>query len=324
VQEDFEDWEITPDAQPKAADYGYDLDAALSGVVGLEAQIPADAYTADILGQARGGNGVLIDDSGLVLTIGYLITEAQQVHLHTRHGQVVEGHVLGIDNASGLGLVQALDPLDIPALKLGDSRHATPREEVVVGGAGGRKRSVAANIVARQEFAGYWEYLIEEAIFTAPAHPNWGGTALIGPAGDLLGIGSLQLQHQGPGGRVVPLNMMVPVELLAPVYEQLKTGKRTQARPWLGLFAQEHEDTVVIVGLAGEGPASRAGLREGDVVRKAAGMELTNLADFYRSVWALGAPGVQAPLTVEREGDVFDVVVTTADRHDFLKKPRLN
>jgi S1-C subfamily serine protease len=324
VQEDFEDWEITPDAQPNPRDYSYDLDAALSAVVGLEARIPADAYTAEILGEARGGNAVLIDDSGLVLTIGYLVTEAEQVRLHTRRGQVVEGHVLGIDSASGLGLVQALDPLDIPSIRLGDSRHAGLRESVVVGGAGGRKRSIAARIVARQEFAGYWEYLIEEAIFTTPAHPNWGGTALIGPTGDLLGIGSLQLQHQASGGRVLPLNMMVPVELLTPVYNQLKQGKRTQARPWLGVFSQEHENQVVIVGLAGDGPARRAGLREGDVVRSAAGMDLTNLADFYRSIWALGGPGAKVPLTVEREGDVFELTVTSADRQDFLRKPRLN
>jgi S1-C subfamily serine protease len=324
VHEDFEDWEITPDAQPKPADYSYDLDTVLSSVVGLETQIPSDAYTAEVLGEVRGGNGVLIDESGIVLTIGYLVTEAERVRLHTRHGESAEGHVLGVDTASGLALVQTLDPLDIPAIKIGDSRHAGLRQSVVVGGAGGRKRSIAANIVARQEFAGYWEYLIEEAIFTSPAHPNWGGTALIGPEGDLLGVGSLQLQHQAAGGRMLPLNMMVPVELLTPVYDTLKAGKRTKVRPWLGLFAQEHEDAVVIVGLAGDGPAKRAGLREGDVVRAAAGMDLTNLADFYRSIWALGGPGVDVPLTVEREGDLFQLTVVSADRHDFLKKPRLN
>jgi S1-C subfamily serine protease len=324
VQEDFEDWEITPDAQPDPGDYSFDLDRALSSVLALEASVPADAYTAEILGEQRGGNAVLIDDSGLVLTIGYLVTEAQDVRLHTQHGETVHGHVLGIDNSSGLALVQALDPLDVPALKLGDSRHAGPRTPVVVAGAGGRKRSIAAHIVARQEFAGYWEYLIEEAIFTAPAHPNWGGTALIGPKGELLGIGSLQLQHQAGGGRVLPLNMMVPVELLTPVYDELKAGRLPRSRPWLGVFTQEGDDSVVVVGLAGEGPAKRAGLREGDVIRAAGGMEITNLADFYRSIWASGAPGVEVPLTVEREGDRFDLRVASADRRDFLKKPRLN
>ena len=323
MQEDFEDWEITPDAQPKASDYGFDLDAALAAVVGLESHVPADAYTAEVLGEVRGGNAVQIDDSGLFLTIGYLVLEATHVRLRAGDGHAVDGHVLGVDNASGLGLVQALDPLDIPALKLGDSRLAGPRTPVVVGGAGGRKRSVAAHIVARQEFAGYWEYLIEEAIFIAPAHPNWGGTALIGPGGDLLGVGSLQLQHQA-GRRITPLNMMAPVELLTPVYEDLKAGRTVRPRPWLGLYAQEHESSVVIVGLAGEGPASRAGLREGDVVRACAGMDLTNLSDFYRSIWAQGAPGVDVPLTLEREGDVFDLRIASADRRDFLRKPRLN
>ena len=237
MQDDFEDWEITPDAQPQAGDYHYDLETALKAVVELEAHVPADAFTAGALGEQRGGNAVQIDESGLLLTIGYLVTEAERVRLRARNGASVDGHVLGVDAASGLALVQALDSLDIPALALGDSRRAGPRTPVVLGGAGGRARSIAAHIVARQEFAGYWEYLIEEAIFTAPAHPNWGGAALIGPQGDLLGIGSLQLQHHAGGGRVLPLNMVVPVELLSPIYEDLKRGRPTRPRPWLGLYA---------------------------------------------------------------------------------------
>ena len=191
-------------------------------------------------------------------------------------------------------------------------------------GAGGRRRSLAGTIVARQEFAGYWEYLIEEAIFTAPSHPNWGGTALIGHDGDLLGIGSLHLQQQTARGRIVPLNMVVPVELLTPIFDELLTGRPRNGRPWLGVYAQEIQKSVVVVGVAGRGPAERAGLRPGDIIRRTAAMDITNLADFYRSMWALGPAGVDVPLTLEREGDVFDLRVTSADRGSFLKRPRLH
>ena len=326
MAEDSEnDWNVPLEARPRPRDYEYDLDQALSAVVGLRATTPENAFTAQTLGTERAGNGVLIRDDGIVLTIGYLVTEAQAVSLKTATGRTVPGHVLGIDQTSGFGLVQALEPLDVPAIPLGDSRHAGPNSPVVVGAYGGRRRSLAAQIVARQEFAGYWEYLIEEAIFTSPAHPNWGGTALIGADGKLLGVGSLQLQQQTHKGRIRPLNMIVPLELLIPVYDNLLSGKPArQARPWLGLYAQEHEDTVVILEVAQDGPARRAGLKRGDIVRNAGEMEITNLADFYRSLWAAGPAGAEITLTIDRDGDVFDVRISSADRRDFLKSPRLH
>lgn len=324
VDEDFEDWEIAPAAQPRRQDYAYDLDAALSAVVSLHARVPEDAFTAETLGVERAGNAVLIDADGVLLTIGYLVTEAESIRLRTAQGQTVAGHVLGYDQASGFGLVQALEPLEIRPLRPGDSRYAQAGDPVVVAGFGGRRRSVAAQVVARQEFAGYWEYLIEEAIFTAPGHPNWGGTALIGADGDLLGIGSLQLQQQVVGGRLRTINMSVPTELLTPVYNDLLTGRVRRARPWLGVYAQELNRNVVIVGVASQGPARRAGLRQGDVIKSVAGMEITNLADFYRSIWALGAPGTEVPMVLERDGDVFDLRVASADRRAFLRSPRLH
>ena len=321
------EWKLPPALQPQPADYDYDLDRALSSVVALTAHVPADAFTAETLGTERAGNAVVIRDDGLVLTIGYLTTEAQEVWLTTGEGRVVPGHVLGYDYASGFGLVQALGRLDLPALPLGRSRGVEVGERVVVAGAGGRPYSLAAHIVARQEFAGYWEYVLDEAIFTAPAHPHWGGTALIGPAGDLLGIGSLQLQHGTESGRVVPLNMIVPIELLPPILDDMLTLGRPNrpARPWLGLFATEDEERIVVMGLAGSnGPAQRAGLRAGDVVLAVAGTGVTDLAGFFRRIWALGDAGVEVPLTIDREGDVFEVSVTSGDRNRFLKGPRLH
>lgn len=321
-----EEWRIPPEFQPDPGRVGYDLKAALGAVVSLRALVPEDAYTAETLGTEREGQGVVIRADGLVLTVGYLITEASEVWLTTSTGRVVQGHALAYDFVSGFGLVQALGSLEAPVLPLGDSRRLAIGTDVVVAGAGGRPHSVAARVVARQEFAGYWEYLLDDAIFTAPAHPHWGGTALIGPGGDLLGIGSLQLQHGSEGGRIVPLNMMVPIDLLKPILDDLLTTGRASRplRPWLGLFATEDEDAIVIMGLAGDGPARRAGLRSGDIVRAVAGERVTDLAAFFRKIWSLGEAGVEVPLTIVREGDRFDVRVTSSDRGRFLKAPRLH
>src|SRR5215471_9018478 len=188
------EWKVPPAFQPRSGDYSFDLDRALASVVGLHSIVPTDAFTAETLGTERAGNGIVIDD-GLVLTIGYLITEAETVWLHLSDGRVMAGHALGFDAVTGFGLVQALGHMNIAPLPIGSSAATQIGDRVVVGGAGGRTRSVASHIAAKQEFAGYWEYLLDEAIFTYPAHPNWGGTGLISSKGELIGIGSLQLER---------------------------------------------------------------------------------------------------------------------------------
>ncbi len=318
------EWKVPAAAQPRPSDYGYDLERALSAVVGLHTIIPPDAFTADTLGSERAGNGVLIDN-GLVLTIGYLITEAEQVWLHLGDGRVVEGHALGADQETGFGLVQALGKIDLPALTLGASKAAEIGERVVIGGAGGRTRSVAGRIAARQEFAGYWEYVLDEAIFTYPAHPNWGGTGLINSAGELIGIGSLQVERAREGENE-HLNMVVPIDTLKPVLDDLRKFGRANrpARPWLGLYSTEIEDKIVVVGVAPKGPAARAELKTGDVVLSVKGESVTTLAAFYRKVWALGTAGAEVPLTLYREGVTFEVRVNSSDRAKFLKAPKLH
>jgi S1-C subfamily serine protease len=320
------EWKIPSAAQPKPGDYGYDLDHALTAIVGLRAIIPSDAFTAETLGTERAGHGVFIRDNGLVLTIGYLITEAETIWLTLSDGRSVPGHALGYDQETGFGLVQALAKIDVPALEIGRSSAAAVGDRVVVGGAGGRARSVAARIVAKQEFAGYWEYVLDEAIFTAPAHPNWGGTALIGPAGDLLGIGSLQLQHVVDKDKPQNINMIVPIDLLEPIFDDLlKTGRRAgPPRPWLGLYATEVENRLVVVGLADRGPAKKADIRNGDIVLSVAGNEVSDLAGFFRRIWAQGQAGVQVPLTIYRDGTTMDVRVKSSERNRFLKGPSLH
>jgi S1-C subfamily serine protease len=318
------EWKVPQAFQPRPADYRFDLDHALTSVVGLHSIIPPDAFSAETLGTERAGNGVLIDN-GLVLTIGYLITEAESVWLHLGDGRVVEGHALGLDFESGFGLVQALGRLDLDPLPIGSSAATRVGDSVVLGGAGGRTRSLASQIAAKQEFTGYWEYLIDEAIFTHPSHPNWGGTGLISNTGELLGIGSLQLERE-KGGKAEHVNMIVPIDLLKPVLSDLRSFGRVNkpARPWLGMYTTEIDDRVVVVGIASKGPAARAELKTGDVILAVADEKVTSQTAFYRKLWSLGSAGVDVPLTVYHEGVTFDVTLTSIDRAKLLKAPRLH
>jgi len=319
------DWEMPLAVQPKPEHYDYDLEEALSSIVGIRAMVPSDAFTAETLGTERAGNGVLIRD-GVVLTIGYLITEAQTIWLHLADGHPVPGHVLAYDQETGFGLVQALARVDAPTLPIGRSRDAKVGDAVVVAGAGGRKHAVVARIAAKQEFAGNWEYVLDEAFFTAPAHPFWGGTAMIGGDGSLLGIGSLQVQQVRDSGTADPLNMIVPIDILKPILDDLLTlGRRKHApRPWLGLNATEIDDKVVVARVSDGGPAGQAKLRTGDIVLAVAGTKVDDLAGFFRKVWSLGKAGVEVPLTLNREGRTFEARVTSGDRNRFLKGPSLH
>lgn len=307
--------------RPQPEDFDFDLKRALRSVVSVTTQISEDAMTADILGTERMGNGVVIRDN-IVLTIGYLVTEAETVWLTS--GEVTTpGHVLGYDQATGFGLIQALGQLNLPTLSLGDSDATKIGDSVVIAGAGGIDHAVAAHIVAKQEFAGYWEYLLEEALFTAPAHPHWGGTALIDANGALLGIGSLQVEHSDPDGDNFDLNMVVPVNLLKPILEDiLKIGRADRpARPWLGLYTAEIDDQIVVAGIASDGPCDNTELEVGDVVVGVGTQEVDDLASFFRSVWALGPAGVEVPLDVLRDGAAFEVIVQSVDRTKQLKGP---
>ena len=318
------EWRVPPAIQPRTGDYAFDLDRALSSIVGLHSIVPADAFTAETLGVERAGNGVVIDD-GLVLTIGYLITEAESVWLHLGDGRVMEGHALGFDSVTGFGLVQALGRMNIDPLPIGSSAATKIGDRVVVGGAGGRTHSVACQIAAKQEFAGYWEYLLDEAIFTHPAHPNWGGAGLISGSGELIGIGSLQLERE-KAGKAEHVNMIVPIDLLKPAIDDLRRfGKVNKpARPWLGMYSTEIDNRVVVVGITGKGPAARAEIKTGDVILAINGDKITSQTDFYRKLWSLGPAGVDVPLTVYHEGVTFDVVLTSIDRGKLLKAPRLH
>jgi S1-C subfamily serine protease len=324
VTSPFDGYEVEIGMRPTAQAYPFDLDRALSAVLALESRVPGDAFTANSLGTERLGNGAVIGPNGLVLTIGYLITEADEITLTRNDGRTVAAHALGADPVTGFGLVQALEPLDLPVLTLGDSRRLRSEDPVVIAGAGGRAHAAAGHVLARMPFAGYWEYLLDEAILTEPAHPHWSGAALIGGHGELLGVGSLSLQRQSRAG-VTPLNMFVPVDLLPPILDDLASGRPAHSpRPWLGVLAQEVGDHVVIFSVSPHGPAARAELKPGDIIHAVADVRVADLAGFYKRLWGLGRAGVDVPLRIQRDNDVFDVEIRSADRAAMLKKPRFN
>ena len=318
-------WTVPAHLQPTPESVRFDLRSALDAVVALRAEVPDDAFTATVLGTERMGSAVAIRSDGLLLTIGYLITEAESIWLTANDGTAVPGHPLAVDFESGFGLVMPLGRLGVRALELGTSSRARIGDDTLVIGHGGRAHALKTRLILKREFSGYWEYVLDEALFTAPAHPHWSGTALLGEDGRLIGIGSLLVQEAFEG-EAEPGNMFVPTDLLVPILEELLTlGRRTSPpRPWLGMYVAEEEGRLLVVGLAERGPASRAGVRRGDTVIEVSGERPAGLADLFRRVWRQGPAGTEIPLALGRKGTRVATRVRSGDRADFLKKPRLH
>ena len=318
-------WAFPESLQPKADETQFDLARAMDAVVLVRTEIPEDGFTAGILGTERGGYGVVIREDGLVLTIGYLITEASKIWLTTNRGDVVAGYPLAYDQATGFGLIQPLGKLAAPHLNFGVVADVKVGDSAFVIGHGGRAHALKTRLIGKREFAGYWEYVLDEALFTAPAHPQWGGAALLDAQGDLIGIGSLLVQQEVKS-ESIHVNMFVPIDLLTPILDaMLKTGcSPYPAHPWLGMYTQDPEGKLVVGNVSSGGPAERAGVQAGDMVLGVGTERVHGLAELFRAVWKLGSAGVDVPLTLARAGDVLRITVKSADRNDFLKKPNLH
>ena len=316
--------EIRPDMQPDPAKVPFDLERTLSAIVSIHTEIPDDAFTAATLGTERRGHGVVIRDGGLILTIGYLIVEAASIWMIDSTGRAIPGDVLGYDQETGFGLVQALEPIALPVIEIGRSGELSEGEPVIF--AGGRAQALKTQVVSIREFAGYWEYLLDEAIFTTPPHPFWGGGALIGPDGTLRGIGSLFVQEALPGQNSLDGNMVVPIDLLGPVLDDLVSTGQTQRprRPWLGMFTAEAVGKVVVAGLWNGGPAEQAGIERGDLVLEVDGTPVTGMADMLRNIWSLGKAGIEVPLIIFRDHSIMEIRVSSARRSDYYKTPKLH
>jgi len=302
-----------------------DLEGIGRSMVRLRAEVPDDAFTAGILGSQRIGNGVVINADGLILTIGYLTTEARDVWMTTADGRSLAGHPLAYDQVTGFALVLPLEKAGLEPIPLGSSAPVEAGDDLYVVSAPEFAEPLPVQVIARREFAGYWEYLLDDAIFTAPAHPHWSGAALIDARGSLVGLGSL-LVRDAVHGEEINANMFVPIDLLKPILGEMTTKGRTsrQPRPWLGVYAVEMTGNVYVTGVAEGGPAHLADIREGDLISRVADYEIATLPEFYRRLWAMGPAGTGVPLTAIRGGTRLHVNVRSVDRAELLKRPQAN
>ena len=300
-----------------------DLEALGRSVVKLRAEVPEDASTAGILGKERIGNGIVIDPDGLTLTIGYLIAEASDVWLTAYPGREVAGHALAYDPVTGFGLVLPLEKLSVPPLSFGSPDGLNAGSKGLVLSCPEFSKPQNVQVLARREFAGAWEYLLDRAIFTIPAHSHWSGAALIDQRGGLVGVGSL-LVREVVSGEELNANMFVPIDLLQPILEDMRTRGRAmrQSRPWLGVYAVDVTGKVYATGTAEASPARQADIREGDLISHVAEHEVRGVAEFYRRLWALGPAGIDVPLTLLRSGARLNVTVHSIDRADHFKRPQ--
>jgi S1-C subfamily serine protease len=293
----------------------------LNAIVKVHAVVPQEARSAQILGTEREGSGVVIDSQGHVLTIGYLILEAERVEIAGEDGKPIPAAVVGYDSDSGFGLVRAQTPLDVPPMELGDSAAVEVGEPLLVAGQGGEEAVAGARVISRQEFAGYWEYLLEDPIFTIPPYPKHSGAALIDRQGRLVGIGSLFTQLGIRGLGTLPCNMFVPINRFKSIQGDLKAGGGPPGppRPWLGVNLEETHGRVFVIRVTAGGPAEKAGLGPGDIILRVGDDDVGGLADLYWRMWGLGAAGVQVPLLVLQGSELRRIVVLSGDRGQFYR-----
>ncbi len=305
----------------KAQGFDPQVRDTLSAIVAVQAKIPPDARTASALGTERQGSGVIIDGSGLIVTIGYLILEASEVEVAAADGRTVPAEIVAYDHNTGFGLLRATQPLEATPMDLGTSAHIDEWDHVLISAFGGVAAVRPAVTVSRREFAGYWEYLLEGAIFTVPPYPMFGGAALIDKRGRLVGIGSLIVGDAVQGDRTMPGNMFVPIDALKAIMADLLLhGRATPAsRPWIGVYSQEEEGHVLVQRVAEGGPASQAGIRAGDIIAELNDETVTTLANFYRKLWKDRKPGDRVTITVLRGTELHRLDVETGDRYAWLR-----
>ncbi len=297
------------------------LQDAVRSVVGITAQVPETARSAKTLGTEREGSGVVIGSDGLILTVGYLILEASRIVVTSAAGDELEAKIVAYDNDTGFGLLRVQFPERVKAIELGSSKDVKAGDSVYIASRMDDVDVTSATVIGRREFAGYWEYLLSDAIFTAPQYAAFGGAALLAPNGRLLGIGSLAVRNAAGENVFKPGNMFIPIDLLPPVLgDLLALGKRSgKERPWLGIISAESEDGEIVIGSVQEdSPALRAGLRKGDVIVRVEGHAVSGQADFYRKLWAAGEKGPEIALTLKRDGATVVRKVPAMGRSAFF------
>jgi S1-C subfamily serine protease len=298
------------------------LDELVSAVVKIKTYINPDGRSVQNLGREREGSGIVIDESGLVLTIGYLMVEAHAAEIVTAAGRTLPANVVGYDHETGFGLLRTLEPPKIKPLAIGRSADLKEKDPALVSSFGGTQMVLPVNVVSRRVFAGSWEYLVDQAIFTNPPHPVWSGSALINREGKLVGVGSLIVGDSKGENEPSPGNMFVPIDLLLPIMADLLANGRVSGpgKPWLGVNAQAAAGKLVVGRVTPESPAAKAGLKRGDVIVGVGGVKTNTLPEFYQKLWSTGDAGVVVPLDVESGGGgARRIDVPSVNRLDQLK-----
>jgi S1-C subfamily serine protease len=304
-------------APADAAEAAARLREAVGAVVRIRMQALRDATSMELLGPDREGTGVVIDSSGLILTIGYIVVEASRIEVFTGEGRTVPAALVAFDQPTGLALIRTSTPLAVRPVALGDSSRLEATESVLVASA---VAADVAYVASRRTFTGYWEYILDDAIFTAPPRGDFAGAALIGRDGRLLGIGSLFVADAVQPRANFPGNMFIPINALRPILGDLiANGRRSDARPWLGVHTQEVQGRIVVTRVTPESPAQKAGLRRGDIITALDGQELAGQADLYKRLWAYGKPGVKVPLRVLQGNRMLELGIESMDRYDHFR-----
>jgi len=306
--------------------FDFNLEQKLDAVVSIKTLVPENSYSADLLGTERSGHGVVIREDGLIVTIGYIITEAETVWIGLDKSLVVPGYIVANDYESGLGLVKPMLPVALPIIDPGRLTDLNVADNVLIAGHGGTANMIESQVVAKKEFAGRWEYILDEAIYTSPVYPDWVGSALLGGDGRLYGIGCLLIPEVKSGELISGTNLFVPVDTIVPYIDELceTGGRRNKPRPWLGILVQEENGQLVVAGIFFKCPADKAGIQPGDIIIALDKQPVSSLSEFFRGVWACGDAGVEIPLTILRGSAELDIIIKSGDRESSFRRGLIN
>lgn len=304
--------------------YDFDIQETIESIVTINSYIPENSFSSELLGTERSGHAVAIDDEGLLLTIGYVITEAESIWITVQGNDPVPGYIVGNDFETGLGLVKPVKPIKLPKIEIGSLSNLTTGDNVILADSTGKSNLVNSTVLSIREFAGRWEYLLDQAIYTSPVHTNWAGSALIGHDGLLYGIGCLLIQDVESEKKINSYNMYVPTETILPYINEIKEfgGRNKRPRPWLGMLVNEEDSELVITGIFTGCPADKAGLQLGDIITHVNQEPVATLRDLFTGIWKLGDSGVEVPMTIIRDDKEYQVEVISSDRDSsFIRGP---
>lgn len=285
-------------------------------IVRFQAYIPEECRSSRILGGFRQGTGLVINSQGHILTVGYLIMEATEVQVILADDTTVQAKVAGVDFETGFGILQLVDSVDVPAIAIGRSSQVSDDQlTLTIGGSTGEQTRIVTNgrIFSTGLFIGYWEYLLENALYVVPQNPAFGGSPLLNIEGEAIGVVSLQLnQHQG-------MNLAIPVDLLHTIETELVQYGRVISRvprSWIGVYHAPYTEGVIVVDVVQEGPAHKAGIQKGDIITHINDVRITGEEHFLRQLWTIPIHS-QFHMTFLRRNKPQTLTIWGLDRYEF-------